>query len=205
MNRALTGPARQTGRADGRDSERAMKTTPESLLRRTLSALLPAALALAACGPVLPAGTKMASSLPQPKPAHRWLCPATLAFVRDDLVTPPGKWDSFLGEGVMEKTLNQPIDQMIKDGGGYEPSVASGRKYVAYYEDILAHPDKVREEYRGYGKSDDWIDIYLLTVRDGVTINQAFVDAVECRRANGWLEAQRESGGGEADAPLPQP
>lgn len=194
MSRAFTRPVRQERAApNGGNSDRTMKTTPARLLGRTMLLLLPAALALAACGPVLPPGTKMASSLPQPKPAHRWLCPATLDFVRDELVTPPSRWDDFLGQGVMEKTLSQPIDQMIKDGGGYEPSVASGRKYAAYYRDILAHPDKVREEYRGYGKSDDWIDTYLLTVRDGVTINQAFVDAVECRRTNGWLEAQRQT------------
>jgi hypothetical protein len=151
------------------------------------------AFALAGCGSidVQPPDAAKVNVAAKTKPSFRWTCPPNLSFVRGELVTPQKDWDSFLGQGVMNKTLNQPLDVMIKQGGGYEPSVASGRKYVAYYQDILNNPEKVREEYRGYGKTDGWIDTYMLTVRDGVTINQAFVDAVECRRENGWLEAQR--------------
>jgi hypothetical protein len=148
-------------------------------------------MALAGCADIeiRPPGSTFAS-MPKPSPAHRWTCQPNLSYVRGDLVTPQKQWDAFLGEGVMHKTLTQPIDEMIKKGGGYQASVDSGRKYVAYYNDILDHPDKVREEYAGFGKSDDWIKTYMLTIRDGVTINQAFVDAVECRRENGWLQAQ---------------
>ena len=51
---------------------------------------------------------------------------------------------------------------------------------------IVADPDELMaatDWFAGIGQP-------LLTVRDGVVINQAFLDAVECRRANGWLEAQ---------------
>jgi hypothetical protein len=202
--RAARGNA-ATATPDEKDSDRSMTRVP-SMLLATAVAL---GSTLAGCGHIdVVAPRDKVAAKPMTKPAHRWTCPPTLAYIRRDLVTPKKDWDSFLGEGVMNKTLNQPIDVMIKQGGGYEPSVMSGRKYVAYYEDILAHPDKVREEYAGYGKSEDWIKTYMLTVRDGVTINQAFVDAVECRRANGWLEAQApvESGASAAPAqPKPQP
>jgi hypothetical protein len=126
---------------------------------------------------------------PQPKPAALVYCPPTLDYIRDDLVLPESRWEEFLGAGVMEKTLNKPIDEMIVEGGGYQASVDSGERYVIQYQSVLDDQANVAEQHRRDGMSDEWISNYLLSVRDGVTINQAFLDAVECRRRNGSLEA----------------
>ena len=50
---------------------------------------------------------------PESRPASLIYCPPTLAYIRDDLVTPEDRWDAFLGPGVMQKTLSKPIDEMI--------------------------------------------------------------------------------------------
>jgi hypothetical protein len=146
------------------------------------------ALALSACN----AGERPdpeARIRPESRPASLVYCPPTLDYIRDDLVTPEDRWDDFLGEGVMQKTLSKPIDEMITEGGGYQASVDTGQRYVAQYEAILEDQANVAAKQRADGMSDEWIATYLMTVRDGVTINQAFLDAVECRRRNGSLEA----------------
>jgi hypothetical protein len=43
--------------------------------------------------------------------------------------------------------------------------------------------------------TDKWIDTYLLSVRDGITINRAFVEAVKCRQT----AAQEKATGTVAD------
>lgn len=90
---------------------------------------------------------------------------------------------------MLERTLTQPVAEMIARGGGIEPSIASGERYVRDYRALLANEDAVRAEYRGLGKSEAWIEGYLLSVHDGITINQAFVDAVRCHRDHGLLPA----------------
>ena len=154
----------------------------------TTGVLAVTCLALAACN----AGERPdpeARMRPEARPAALVYCPPTLDYIRDDLVTPEDRWDDFLGEGVMQKTLSKPINEMITEGGGYRASVDTGERYVAQYEAILEDQANVAAKQRADGMSDEWIATYLMTVRDGVTINQAFLDAVECRRRNGTLEA----------------
>jgi hypothetical protein len=164
-----------------------MTTTSRSAGSVTLFAAALAA-ALAGCN----AGERPDPDAPryaQPRPAALVYCPPTLDYIRDDLVLPESRWEEFLGPGVMQKTLNKPIDEMIVEGGGYQASVDSGERYVIQYQRILDDQQSVAEQHRRDGMSNEWISNYLLSVRDGVTINQAFLDAVECRRRNGSLEA----------------
>lgn len=109
-------------------------------------------------------------------------CPATLAFVKPKLVTPYHLLEGFIGPEELEHTFTQPIDEMIANSGGIVPAILSGERTVKDYQDILAHEPETREEYRQLGKDDVWIDLYLSSVADGVTINQGFVDAVKCRQ-----------------------
>jgi len=120
---------------------------------------------------------------PAPAPAVPASCPENLSAVKSKLVTPYDKLASFIGPDELEATLNKPVDEMIERGGGFAPSIASGEKYVQEYNDILADEKGTRDEYRAMGETDEWIDLYLSSVRDGVTINQAFVDAVRCKQA----------------------
>ncbi|MFZ5789303.1 MAG: hypothetical protein ACOY3L_01255 [Pseudomonadota bacterium] len=146
--------------------------TPRFRLPRSLAAPL-LALALGACAALGPEG-------PSTPPAA---CPENLSGVRDRLVTPYDQLASFIGPDELESTLTKPIDAMIERGGGFAPSIASGENYVKEYRDILDHEADTRAEYRALGKDDAWIDLYLSSVRDGITINQAFVDAVRCKQA----------------------
>ena len=109
-------------------------------------------------------------------------CPATLAFVKPNLVTPYDRLASFIGPDELEHTFSQPIDEMIANSGGIVPAILSGESTVKDYQDILAHEQETRDEYRQLGKDEAWIDLYLSSVADGVTINQGFVDAVKCRQ-----------------------
>jgi hypothetical protein len=109
-------------------------------------------------------------------------CPATLAFVKPNLITPYDQLASFIGPDELEHTFTQPIDEMIANSGGIVPAILSGESTVKDYQDILAHEQETRDEYRQLGKDEAWIDLYLNSVRDGVTINQGFVDAVKCRQ-----------------------
>lgn len=109
-------------------------------------------------------------------------CPATLAFVKPKLITPYDQLARFIGPAELEHTFTQPIDEMIANSGGIVPAILSGESTVKDYQDILAHEPETREEYRQLGKDEAWIDLYLSSVADGVTINQGFVDAVECRQ-----------------------
>ncbi len=109
-------------------------------------------------------------------------CPDTLAFVKPHLVTPYDQLATFIGPDELEATFNRPVEEMIANSGGIDPAILAGQGYVKEYQDILAHEQQTREEYRGLGKDDAWIDLYLSSVADGVTINQGFVDAVTCRK-----------------------
>jgi hypothetical protein len=132
-----------------------------------------ALLALAAC-----ADLGQAPASPPPKE-----CAKDLSYVKAELVTPYDKLDAFLGEGVMDVTLHKPIDDMIEHGGGIDRSIRMGEEQVQEYKNILANSDAVRTQDEKAGQSDEWIDTYLSSVQDGVTINQAFVDQVKCRQA----------------------
>jgi hypothetical protein len=135
-----------------------------------------AAARLAALAGLLLAGC--ATSAP-PAPES---CPATLAFVKPRLVTPYDQLASFIGPAELEHTFTQPVDEMIANSGGLVPAILSGERTVKEYQGILAHEAETRAEYRSLGKDDAWIDLYLSSVADGVTINQGFVDAVKCRQ-----------------------
>jgi hypothetical protein len=136
-----------------------------------------AAARLAALAGLLLAGC--ATTAPPPAPES---CPATLAFVKPQLVTPYDQLASFIGPAELEHTFAQPVDEMIANSGGLVPAILSGERTVKEYQGILAHEAETRAEYRSLGKDDAWIDLYLSSVADGVTINQGFVDAVKCRQ-----------------------
>jgi len=143
-----------------------------------LALLLPAALAgCAETSQDTPSHQAPAASTPVPAS-----CPATLAFVKDRLKTPYPELESFIGKDALDATLNKPVDQMIAEGGGIDASIAGGERYVANYTDALKDPEAVREEYHKEGMTDEWIDTYMSSLADGITINQAFVDAVKCRK-----------------------
>lgn len=143
-----------------------MTRKPDGIAPRRAGALL-AVLLLAAC----------ATAEPPPES-----CPATLAFVKPQLITPYDRLAGFIGPAELEHTFAQPIDEMIANSGGIVPAILSGESTVKDYQDILAHEPETREEYRQLGKDEAWIDLYLSSVADGVTINQGFVDAVKCRQ-----------------------
>jgi hypothetical protein len=113
----------------------------------------------------------------------RQICAKDLSYVKEKLVTPYPELEAFIGKEALEATLHKPIDDMIARGGGIEPSIRGGEDAVAGYQEILDHADETRAEYRKGGMTKQWIDTYLLSVQDGVTINKAFVDAVKCRQA----------------------
>jgi hypothetical protein len=153
---------------------------------------------LAACststgGMPAPAGPATASlpATPTPAPAVPTHCPENLSAVKDKLVTPYDQLAAFIGPDQLEATLTKPVDVMIERGGGFQPSIASGEKYVKEYNTILADEKGTRDEYHALGKDDAWIDLYLNSVRDGVTINQAFVDAVRCKQAMAQAQQQQ--------------
>ena len=143
--------------------------------RALAAGLLLAGLGLAGCA--TPPGTE-----PAPPAAVEPDCPATLAFVKPQLVTPPADLEEFIGKAELDETFNKPVDEMIDKSGGIERSLAGARRTIDDYKRILADSAQVRRDYHAAGETDHWIDTYLSSVQDGVTINQAFFDAVQCRQ-----------------------
>ena len=72
---------------------------------------------------------------------------------------------------------------MIADSGGIDPAIAGGEHYVQLYQEVLKNEAVMRENFKKDGQDQEWIDTYFLSNKDGLTINQAFVDAVKCRAA----------------------
>ena len=97
-------------------------------------------------------------------------------------MTPPADLEEFIGKAELAETFNQPIDQMIAKDGGIDRSLAGAQRTVDEYKKILADSDQVRRDNRAAGQTDHWIETYLLSVQDGVTINQGFIDATRCRQ-----------------------
>ena len=120
-----------------------------------------------------------ATTAPPPAPET---CPATLAFVKPQLVTPYDQLAGFIGPDELERTFTRPVDEMIANSGGIVPAILAGERIVKEHQDILAHEAEERAYYRGLGQDEAWIDLYISSVRDGVTINQGFVDAAKCRQ-----------------------
>jgi hypothetical protein len=121
------------------------------------------------------------ASAPMPAPPQE--CPKDLAYLQSSLVTPYDKLDAFMGPGVLEKTLHKPIDESIEHGGGIDRSIQSVSEQVQELKNELANADQIRADDKKAGQSDEWIDTYLSATKDGVTINQGFLDAVKCRKA----------------------
>src|SRR5882724_8405711 len=109
-------------------------------------------------------------------------CPATLAYLEPKLVTPAPDLEEFIGKDELAETFNKPVDDMIAKGGGIERSLVGAQRTVDEYKKILADADQVRRDYHAAGETDHWIDTYLSSVHDGVTINQGFLDATRCRQ-----------------------
>jgi hypothetical protein len=133
--------------------------------------LLLALLALTACA-------DMTGPPPAPKE-----CPRDLAYLTPQLVTPYPKLEAFIGKDALAATLHKPIDDSIVHGGGPERSIQMTEIQIKEYQNILANQDQVRAEDQKAGMSDDWIATYFSSVQDGITINQAFIDATKCRQA----------------------
>ena len=132
-----------------------------------------ASLALGACADT--GGTAPAASVPAS-------CPATLAYVKEKLVTPYPELESFIGKEALDATLSEPIDDMIARGGGIDASIQGGQDHVEEYQNTLKNKAALTQELRNDKMSDQWIATYFLSVQDGITINQGFVDAVKCRQ-----------------------
>lgn len=132
-----------------------------------------ALMALGACADT--AGTAPAASVPES-------CPATLAYVKDKLVTPYPELEAFIGKDALDATLSEPIDDMIARGGGIDASIRGGQNHVEEYQNTLKNKAALTAELRNDKMTDQWIDTYFLSVQDGITINQGFVDAVKCRQ-----------------------
>ena len=134
-----------------------------------LSAL--ALLALSAC-----------ADLTGPPPAPKE-CPRDLSYLTPQLVTPYPKLEAFIGKDALEATLHKPIDESIVHGGGPERSIQMTEIQIKEYQNILDNQDQVRAEDQKAGMTDEWIATYFSSVQDGITINQAFIDATKCRQA----------------------
>lgn len=110
-------------------------------------------------------------------------CAKDLSYLQSQLVTPYDKLDSFMGPGVLESTLHKPIDDSIEHGGGIDRSIQFVGEQVQELKNELANADQIRADDKKAGMTDEWIDMYLSAVRDGVTLNQGFLDQVKCRKA----------------------
>jgi len=146
-------------------------------------------LVVAACATSEPAPAPAPAPAPTLPPPQS--CPENLSAAKAKLVTPYDQLAAFIGPEHLERTFTKPVDEMIAAGGGFEHSIAAGERYVQEYNNILANEQATRDEYHAMGKDDAWIDLYLSSVRDGVTINQTFVDAARCKQAQAQAQQQQ--------------
>ncbi len=148
---------------------------------RRLSVLLLLAV-LAGCADS--GGDNVATSVEPPAaPPAPVTCPVNLSFVKSELVTPYPKLEEFIGKDALDATFSKSIDQMIADSGGVDSAIGGGEHYVQLYQEVLKNEPEMRENFKKNGQDQEWIDTYFLSNKDGLTINQAFVDAVKCRAA----------------------
>jgi len=135
---------------------------------------------------LLPLGLLLLSACaetPEAPPPPPQECAKDLSYLQPQLVTPYDKLDSFMGPGVLESTLHKPIDDSIEHGGGIDRSIQFVGEQVQELKNELANADQIRADDKKAGMTDEWIDTYLSAVRDGVTLNQGFLDQVKCRKA----------------------
>ena len=145
---------------------------------------LPVLLLLAALAGCADSGGGVATSTEPPAAAPAPVtCPVDLSFVKSELVTPYPKLEEFIGKDALDATFSKSIDQMIADSGGVDSAIAGGEHYVQLYQEVLKNEAVMRENFKKNGQDEEWIDTYFLSNKDGLTINQAFVDAVKCRAA----------------------
>jgi len=138
--------------------------------------------ALAGCADSGGGGVATAVEPPAVAPAPV-TCPVDLSFVKSELVTPYPKLEEFIGKDALDATFSKSIDQMIADSGGVDSAIAGGEHYVQLYQEVLKNEAVMRDNFKKNGQDEEWIDTYFLSNKDGLTINQAFVDAVKCRAA----------------------
>jgi hypothetical protein len=148
---------------------------------RREAAMLILLAALAGCSDTGGGEPTTTASVEQPAPPPV-TCPTNLSYVKDRLVTPYPKLEAFIGKDALDATFTKSVDDMIKDSGGIDPAIAGGERYVAEYQEVLKNEAPMREQFKKNGMDQDWIDTYFLANKDGLTINQAFVDAVKCVR-----------------------
>ena len=132
-------------------------------------------------------------------------CPVNLSFVKSELVTPYPKLEEFIGKDALDATFSKSIDQMIADSGGIDPAIAGGEHYVQLYQEVLKNEAEMRENFKKNGQDQEWIDTYFLSNKDGLTINQAFVDAVKCRAAQKPAPSSTPSPTATGDQTAPAP
>ncbi len=134
---------------------------------------------------LLSACTTPEESPPAPPvpPAPPQDCAKDLSYLQPQLITPYDKLDAFMGPGVLESTLHKPIDESIEHGGGIDRSIEFVGEQVQELKNELANADQIRADDKKAGMTDEWIDTYLSAVKDGVTLNQGFLDQVKCRKA----------------------
>lgn len=135
--------------------------------------------ALAGCAGSEEPPTASVEQAPPPAPVT---CPANLGFVKDELVTPYPKLEEYIGKDALDATFTKSVDDMIKDSGGIDQAIAGGERYIAEYQEILKNEAVMRVQFKKNGMDQESIDTYFEAHRDGLTINQAFVDAVKCVR-----------------------
>lgn len=140
------------------------------------------AILLAALAGCADTGGDETASIEQAPPPAPVTCPTNLSFVKDKLVTPYPKLEEFIGKDALDATFSKPVDQMIKDSGGIDQAIAGGERHVAEYQEVLKNEAVMRVQFQKNGMDQEWIDTYFLSNKDGLTINQAFVDAVKCVR-----------------------
>ncbi|HEY8016154.1 MAG TPA: hypothetical protein VIE35_09995 [Dongiaceae bacterium] len=138
--------------------------------------------ALAGCADSGGGGVATSTEPPAAAPAPV-TCPVDLSFVKSELVTPYPKLEEFIGKDALDATFSKSIDQMIADSGGVDSAIAGGEHYVQLYQEVLKNEAVMRDNFKKNGQDEEWIDTYFLSNKDGLTINQAFVDAVKCRAA----------------------
>ena len=138
--------------------------------------------ALAGCADSGGGGVATSTEPPAAAPAPA-TCPVDLSFVKSELVTPYPKLEEFIGKDALDATFSKSIDQMIADSGGVDSAIAGGEHYVQLYQEVLKNEAVMRDNFKKNGQDEEWIDTYFLSNKDGLTINQAFVDAVKCRAA----------------------
>ena len=168
-----------------------------------LSALLLLAI-LAGCADS--GGDSVATAVEPPAAAPAPVtCPVDLSYDKSELVTPYPKLEEFIGKDALDATFSKPVDEMIKEGGGIDPSIAGGEQHVAQYQEVLKNEAVMRENFKKNGMDQQWIDTYFLSNKDGLTINQAFVDAVKCRAAQKPASSPTPSPTATGDQTTPAP